>query len=158
MCARIPKSVTDTAILNLPRGAPSIHRGIKFPPHHSPLSLPATFTVAAPLRSRTLEMNGNWPLPSLALRLVWIQGQADPSHSLRMGRRLNRVIINASAHVPVRSCSSVWDGRGCAVYKFISVKTTDDVVLDRRTISRWHRDVIHTLRVLAAINQSENIT
>jgi len=34
----------------------------------APLTI--TFTFTAPLRSRTLEINGNWPLPSLALRSV----------------------------------------------------------------------------------------
>ena len=35
--------------------------------------------------------------------------------------------------------SEMGDADRCAVYKFISVKTTDHVVLDRRTISRWHQ-------------------
>ena len=64
------------------------------------------------------------------------------------------MLLLMSQWVPVLQ-SEMGDADRCAVYKFISVKTTDDVVLDRRTISRWHRDVI---RVLSAINQSEDIT
>ena len=55
----IPKSVTDTAILNLPRGAPSILWGIKPPPHHSPLSLRAAHRHVHFCRASSLLYIGN---------------------------------------------------------------------------------------------------
>ena len=96
----IPKSVTDTAILNLPRGALSIHRGIKPPPHH--ISLRTAHRHVHFCRASSLSYIGNeWQLATSVTRFAF---GVNPGLGGSQPFTLNGTKIVSSSYLAIESC------------------------------------------------------